>query len=890
MNAPTLAVHRAIVCVDVEGFGDRRRTNPHQVLVRKGLYRCLRTAFTRSGISWQDCYHEDRGDGLLLLVQSEVPKNLLVTNVPQELAAALAEHNRAACDPQISIRLRMAVHAGEIHHDDHGVAGSAINFAFRLLEAEPLKKALANSVGALVLIASQWFFEEVIRHSPAGHPEAYRRVRIAVKETMADAWVHRPDDPYPSDGRSSKAITAAGEWPVPQQLPAAASVFVGRQADMAALDAMLTGDGAYEAVVISAIAGGAGVGKTTLAVQWAHQAKENFPDGTLFVNLRGYDSGEPVSPSDALDGFLRALNVPTNKIPFDPQLRAALFRSMLAGRRMLVVLDNAATAEQVRPLLPGVPGCSALITSRSRLSGLAARDGAQRLPLDVLSADQAVRLLRQIVGAERVAAEPDKARELAQRCAYLPLALRIAADRAISSPHLMLRDLVDELADERERLDALATGGDEATTVRAVFRWSYCTLPDAAAQAFRLLGLHPGPDIALDAAAALLGLSIGQARSVLEILVDQHLLEHSRRGRYRFHDLLRVYAAECAGQDEGKFTRDDADSRLLNWYLHTANAANATVLPHGYQIRLDRENTTGPPPLQFTGENQALEWFERERTNLVAAIQYAVDLGRDHIAWRLAATLIPFFNVQWFPTDLLAALQLGRAAAQRLNNSGATALMLLYQGDRSRQFGRYGEAIEFYKRALSAARDANDRWIEGFCHNSFGLTTTDLGEFDTAVEHLQHALLVFREISDRRGEGIALSNLGEAFNALGQLESAIDCNRQAMTIFTDTGNRSSLAATLRRIGDVYRKREQLDEAVYYYQEAIAILRGTGYRTQFAKTLVCLGELYLAVGQADRGRHCLRGALELFGGLFHPRATAARDLLVAANTRERSEYD
>jgi hypothetical protein len=475
------AVHRSIVCVDVEEFGDRRRTNPHQIAVRDGLYNALRMSFDNSEVRWDGCYREDRGDGVLVLVPSEVPKHLLASSLPREVIKALAEHNRTR-ERLARIRLRLALHAGEVHYDEHGVAGEALNAAFRLLEADCLKTALAESSGVLAVIASQWFFDEVIRHTPASLPASYRQVQVSVKETRASAWICLPDDLYPP--RSSPATVSPGTapWrsvdvprrrafglPIPRQLPADPSVFVGRQADLAVLDAMLGDRRQSRTVVVSAIAGGGGMGKTTLAVHWAHRVRARFPDGDLFVNLRGYDAVQPVTPMQALDGFLRALDVPAEMIPAGLDARAALFRTLLTGRRMLVVLDNAATAEQVRPLLPGAAGCFALITSRSRLSGLTVREGATRLPIDVLAPDQAVNLLRQIIGSTRVKAEPQHAAALAHRCGYLPLALRITADRAVSNPHLKLADLTDDLTAERTRLDALATGDDETTAVRTVF-------------------------------------------------------------------------------------------------------------------------------------------------------------------------------------------------------------------------------------------------------------------------------------------------------------------------------------------------------------------------------------------------------------------------------------
>ena len=504
--------------------------------------------------------------GVLVLIPPDVPKGLLVVQLPREIAAALWEHNEA-CPREARIRLRVAVHAGEIQHDDHGVTGAAINLTFRLLAAEALRVALAGSPGVLALIASKWFYEEVIRHDPASHPAAYRRVRVAVKETEDTAWVCLPDHPYPpSDHTTDLPTPRAPEtaMTVPRQLPPAIPSLVGRAHELVTLTRIL--DEPTErsaAVVISVITGTAGVGKTALAVHWAHRVQGHFPDGQLYVNLRGYDPGPPMTPNQALDGFLRALDVPAGKIPASVAERAALYRSLLDGRRVLVILDNANTAEQVRPLLPGSPDCLAVVTSRSLLSGLVVRDGAHRVRLTPLPLAEAIVLLRQIIGAARVDAELNTAAKLARQCAYLPLALRIAAERVASHPCRTLADLTEELANERDRLDMLVAGDDDTTAVRVVLSWSYQALPPETARVFRLLGLHVGPDISVPATAALASITTPRARQLLDFLTGVHLVEETGHDRYRFYDLLRLYAAERAATEETDHERDNAVRRLL---------------------------------------------------------------------------------------------------------------------------------------------------------------------------------------------------------------------------------------------------------------------------------------------------------------------------------------
>ena len=419
-----LPVHRAITVVDVERFGDRSRTNLNQLAIRKGLYKALTQAFRKSGIAWANCASEDRGDGALILIPPDVPKTRLVTSLPAEMVAAVTRHNARCAAPE-RMRLRLALHAGEVYHDAHGVAGAAINHAFRLAEAPALRSALAVSPGVLALIVSDWFYDEVVRHDPAAVPGLYRQVQVTVKETAAVAWIRVPEpglaqaaasadsSPLEQSGaefevsrwRSPRGLVSGdvvgvldsslsvpdgfvgsgqGLRPIPAQLPHDAAGFTGRELELAALRSFALGE-VGTAVVISAIDGVAGIGKTALAVHFGHRVAAAFPDGQLYVNLRGFDPDQPpLAPGDVLPRFLRALGADPSQLPVDVDELASVYRSLLSGRRVLVVLDNAATAEQIRPLLPGTAACLALVTSRNRLSGLVARDGAHRLTLDVL--------------------------------------------------------------------------------------------------------------------------------------------------------------------------------------------------------------------------------------------------------------------------------------------------------------------------------------------------------------------------------------------------------------------------------------------------------------------------------------------------------------------------
>ena len=876
------AVHRTILVVDVEGFGDRRRTNLHQVAVREGIYGSLRGALAKSGVCWGDCYHEDRGDGVLVLIPPNIPKSLLVMQLPRAMAAALCEHNEA-CTREAQIRLRVAVHAGEIQHDDHGVAGTSINLTFRLLAAEALKVALAGSPGVLALIASNWLYEEVIRHAPASHPATYRRVRVAVKETEDTAWICLPDHPYPpSHGTTDLPTRRAPEtaMAIPRQLPAAIPNLIGRATELVTLTRILDEPAERSvAVVISAIAGTAGVGKTALAVHWAHQARDRFPDGQLYVNLRGYDPGPPMTPDQALDGFLRALDVPVGKIPASVAEQAALYRSLLDGRRVLVILDNANTSEQVRPLLPGSPDCLTVVTSRSRLSGLVVRDGAHRMCLDPLPLAEAIVLLRQIIGAARVDVELNAAAELARQCAYLPLALRIAAERVASHPCSTLADLTEELANERDRLDMLVTGDDDITAVRMVLSWSYQALPPETARVFRLLGLHVGPDISVPATAALAGTTTAQARQLLDRLTGEHLLEETGRDRYRFHDLLRVYAAERAATEETAHERDNAMHRLLAWYLHTADAAGRVLTPQWRYVPLDSPEADSLP-LAFTTFHQALEWCEAERANLVAATRHAAECDQHIIAWKLPAVLWDFFRLRGHWTDWITTHEIGLAATRYLRDRHGEAWIANNLGDGYRGLKRFDEAIDHLQQALVAWRELDDRWGEGWTLYNLGTVYRSMGRFEEALEHYRQALARGREMGKQWGEAWALHSLATTYRGLGRSEEAFDHYHQALIVRREINDRDGEGWTLRSLAITYRGLGRSEEAFDHYHQALIVYREINDRWGEGWTLYNIGEILHETDRLAAARVSWHQALAIFEELGDPQAVEVRARLEA----------
>ena len=718
-------------------------------------------------------------------------------------------------------------------------------------------------------------FDALIKALAAEHDEDWRslhRAALAAHRERKRQLKEQggPVPPVPPKPRPSLHQPLPEPGSVPRQLPASAAHFTGRSAELAKLDALLTQNNAPHpaAMVISAIAGTAGVGKTALVVHWAHGVHDYFPDGQLFVNLRGYDPGPPITPGQALEEFLRALHVPAERIPAGLEARAALYRSLLDRRRMLIVLDNANTAEQVRPLLPGSPTCRAVVTSRSRLSGLIARDGASRIILDLLSPAEAIALLGDIIGVARVAAEPGATAELASRCAYLPLALRIAAERAATHPHVPLADLASELAVEHDRLDLLATTDeeeDEATAVRAVFSWSYHALPPEAARAFRLLGLHAGPDISIPAVAALINTIPTQARRLLETLVGAHLIAETGRDRYRFHDLLRVYATERAQEEETDHDRDTAVRRELTWYLHTGDAAAHVLNPHRRRIPLDRPEVDCSP-LEFITHGEALDWCEAERANLVAATHQAAETGEYVIAWRLPVALWDFFNLRAHWADWITTHHIGLTAAQRLHDRRGEAWIWGGLGMAYFFLRQYKEALDHYQTALPICREIHDQWCEAIALLGLSAACFYLGRYQQTLNHSERALRICQEIGDPWGQTFALINIGGVHRKRQQFEEALHYFQQVLDVVCPVHYKSGEAQALRNLGATYRDLQRFDDALEHFQKARTTYREISDRWGEAQTLRNIGDIHQNLNHSKAAAEYWHQALPIFEDL------------------------
>ncbi|MFC8074339.1 ATP-binding protein [Streptomyces sp. NPDC057307] len=636
---------------------------------------------------------------------------------------------------------------------------------------------------------------------------------------------------------------------MPRQLPGDIHRFVNRTAELGQLHAVLPGEdgegGAPVVVSVCVVAGTAGAGKTSFVLHWAHQVREHFPDGQLYVNLRGYDPGQPLSAHEALRGFLSALGVHADSVPQELDAAAALYRSLLADRTMLIILDNAATVAQVRPLLPGGSKCLTLVTSRSRLSGLAIRDGAHRLTLGTLPEPEAVALLRAVTAGYRPEDDQRELAELARLCAALPLALRIAGERAASNPHLRLADLIAELRDESALWDALSIGdADEAEAVRTVFAWSYRALSEPGATLFRQLGVHPGPEFGLPAATALAALPAVQTRQLLDSLVGAHLLEQTGPDRYQFHDLLRAYAAGLTRQEKPQEEGRAALQRVLSWYLCSAEAARVILAPSEEHVSLPELPQT-VSPLEFADYDAAMDWAEREQTNLLRTVGAATAGEHDTLAWKLALVLWYMQPPSASMTDWVAVGTAGLEAAHRVGDPTAEAELLSCLGMAHHRINAWDESLDCHQRALAIRRANGDGAGEADSLNLIGLIHLRRRQLKDAATHFEQAATLWRAADSHGWAASALSNLATTQYNAGRLEEAVVSAQEALAAHRALGNPGNEGNALRILSCLHRERGELDEALRLAEQAMDIalvLRDQIYEGYW---LLTLGDAQLA---------------------------------------------
>lgn len=858
------AVHRTILVLDVEGFGDRRRTDANQVEVRAGLYGSVRRAFEAADIPWESCTWEDRGDGALILAGPDVPKALFVESLPHKLIGELRRYNDMH-QVQEQIRLRMALNAGEVRYDQLGEAGQAINLAFRLLESRELKEDLANSPGVLALVVSSWFFEAVVRHSTIDDPARYRNTVVTVKETTAEAWICLPDVPYPQE-RAGLPVPMQRKAPltdrVPQELPAPPRSFIGRTPELAELTRVLAPVGSPHEVPmpIVAITGMGGIGKTWLTMQWAHENIARFPDGQLYVNLRGFDpSGTPMTAAEAVRIFLDALGVEPGSLPLTFAAQVALYRGLVKNRRILIVLDNAFNGDQVGSLLPGSPTCTVLITSRRNLMGLVTTNEAHPVALSELDDSDARALLAKRLGNDRLDAEPVAVDGLVRYCAGLPLALGIIAAVAATRLDFPLAALAWDLRKTTDRLDAL-DGGEMDANLRAVLSYSYRALEPMAAHVFRLLGLVPGPDITVMAAAALTGMPVEQVAALLRQLDNVHLVQRDTQKRYRMHDLIRLYAAERADKDCPADDREMHEKHLIRFYVHATYVGERKLYPHRKQVDI------GKPPADymlptFDDDADVLAWFDGERACLLAAQAAAGKHGWHELVWQLAWTLHGYLWRRGHLNEQRSTWQAGLTAAKDLHDPALEGVAHRLLGQAHARAGNYREADKHMLDALRLAKETGDRHGEARVHYDLTLILRQSDD-SRALSHAAMALELFQTLDSPVWVAEALSSMGWHQAQLGQYDDARKSCERAFTLFSQERNRQGQAVTLDHLGYIALHGRDYDEALRCLNASLALCRDLGATYYEADTLDHLGRAHAALGQLPEARHAWLQALQL----------------------------
>jgi DNA-binding SARP family transcriptional activator len=714
---------------------------------------------------------------------------------------------------------------------------------------------------------------------PAEALAAYHRIRTRLGEELGSDPSPELQDLY---ARLLAGPTAEPDGPepecappVPRQLPADVPSFVGRDTDLAVLDALLAGAPAGGAAV-AVVHGPGGVGKSALVLRWAHRVADRFPDGQLHLDLRGFGPGQPTGPAAALEVLLRALGVPDKQVPPGVDERAALLRTAVAGKRLLLVLDNAHEAEQVRPLLPGA-GSLVLVTSRNQLRGLTVRDGATGLALRELAAAESAALVAAVVGADRAAAEPAAVAELAALCGGLPLALVIAAQQAVRLPDASLAELVADLRASGGRLDLLADPDDPATDPRTVLSWSYRRLEPARARTFRLLGLHPPPRVTLCAAAALLGTDPAGARRQLDGLVSVHLLEHDRPDRYRLHDLLAVYATEVAAEEPAA-GRDAAERRLLDWFLHSLHAARTATFA---AQPVDPVEPAGPvEPAVFADLVAATGWYHELRPVLLALVELAYRRGDDEHCWRLGYLLRPFHQMFRHVDDQVRATELAVLAADRLGNDWARVRVWHERSNALAEAGRHDESDDWLHRALALGERTGDHNGTAAVLASLGMVRARRGDLPGAVDALDRSVAAARRTDQPIRLAHSLLNLGYAEGEAGRLDASDQHNLEALAIYRKLAVPYQQALVLYNLAENALDRSDHDGAVGYADEALALLGALDDTTSTAGVLIVKGRALAASDRPDPARDTLRRALRILRQADDARVAEVVGLLTA----------
>ncbi|GIF77447.1 AfsR/SARP family transcriptional regulator [Asanoa siamensis] len=651
--------------------------------------------------------------------------------------------------------------------------------------------------------------------------------------------------------------------PVPRQLPTEVTGFAGRAMHLRQLNGVLERHerDLTDRSTVLILNGMAGVGKTALAAHWARSVADHFPDGQLWLNLRGYDYRDALAPQQALTFVLRSLGVPGAKLPPDLEGQAALYRTITDGRRLLIVLDNAAASDQIRSLLPGGVGHFVLVTGRNEFSGLVVGEGATTVGLELFTTDEARQMLRSRIGHRKIAAELDVADRVIERCGRLPLALAIAAARAVARPAFPLSVLERQLADTPNDLDAFS-GPDIDTDVRAVFSWSYRRLAAPAARLFRLLGLHPAADVSTAAAASLAGLTAQQVRPLLETLAAAHLVVEHQPERFVLHDLLQAYGQELALALEPPAERAAAQRRLLEWMTRSAFMGRPLLQPSESQVELPTVSD-GVEPVRFTGERDAREWFEAERRVLVGGVHLAETTGSDDLCWRLAYAIWVHLQLTGAWDDLFTTHQAGLRAAERIGDQLGLIHMHSGVGNIQRVTGQSREAIRTHRAALTIARATAEELSIAMVLNNLGAAHRDAGDLDQALTCFRESCRL-QEGNGRRGNlAITRYQIGLTLTAAGRIAEAIPALSRARRAFQGLGHRRADARTAQALAAAYELVEQYHEAARHHGSAAAVYRDLGDRCYEAAALTQLGHAYRRSGQNERCRDAWQRARAIY---------------------------
>jgi DNA-binding SARP family transcriptional activator len=703
--------------------------------------------------------------------------------------------------------------------------------------------------------------------------------------SMHEAILRRDTDLEPSAGADSTAPRVASAGPAPSaghgpaQLPAPPRHFTGRSLELAELDTLLAAGSGDQTPVIATVVGPAGVGKTALAVRWATAVRARFPDGQLYLNLRGFALDAPLRPIDGLGLLLRALGVPAERIPVDLDEAAAAYRSLLADRRMLVLLDNAADVDHVRPLLPGGSTSAVVVTSRNRLGGLTAVEGAHRLTLTPLPPDEAEALLRRVVGAARVDAEPTATAQLAEVCGRLPLALRVAAANLGEDTAGTIGDHVGRL--RSGRLAALSVDDDSHATVRVALDVSYLRLPADARRVFGLLSLAPGGDVGVLGAAALAGATPDEARRIVEILSEAHLLDEPRPGRHTMHDLVRLYAAERLDADQSVEDRGAAVDRLLDWYRAVADTVCRLGTPYRERPTLAPRQAPAASTVPARLET-ALALLDDERAGLAAVTKLALDRGDDGATWHLAHLLAAYFQMRGDGPDSIAVYEHGLAAAQRAGDPSGAASLHNSLGVGHGVLRRWAASTDHLLQARDFRRDTGDQDGEARVLLNLGVVLMGQGHFDEALRAYHRSLTLSAPLGQFRRVANLWNNIGMVYLHRRDFESAVEHPTRALELFRQQGDRYGEGTALDTLGRVYAAMDDLDTALRHFTDALRAMRETGYGEAEGETLGNIGAIHLRRGDVGAAIEHLQSAARCHRGVddAHRESVVRRQLAEA----------